>query len=42
MGALNDRFIIASKGKAQIQLSPQTFITFNEETTGAYVCNDLV
>ena len=34
MGALNDRFIIAAKGKAQIQLAPQTLITFNDDVTG--------
>jgi cathepsin X len=37
-GALSDRYIIATKGKAQIQLAPQILLNYNSHTTGGS-CN---
>lgn len=38
VGALTDRYIIATKGKAQIQLSPQNLLNFNSRQSGGS-CN---
>ena len=37
-GALSDRYIIATKGKAQVQLAPQVLINFNAKQSGGS-CN---